>query len=65
MQWLHELSDARRLCCHLIHALARTGDRIPERLEETIRPAISETAIQDGEEDPYGEENEADAWKKL
>ncbi len=51
------------LCCHLIHALANTDDRIAKKLEEVIKPAIQEAAAEDGEPDPFEEEGEQ--WKKV
>lgn len=47
------IPTARHLACHLIHALARTGDRIAMRLEEQIEPAIAEAAEAEGRPNPF------------
>lgn len=47
-----QIPEARFLACHLIHVLARSGDRIAQKLEEQIEPAIAETAEKEGKPNP-------------
>lgn len=49
------IEDARIMTVHLLHALAKAGDRVALELSKQIKPAIQAAAAAEGKPDPYGE----------
>lgn len=47
VRYMLHLREARALCCHLLHVLADSGDRVAERIVPRIEEAIQEVAALD------------------